>query len=74
MGLHAQKAAIRDIFESRFQMYQDSAGIMSRVETVQANVYQVLNLSSIDATPQAETLGKQQLATSSRRGRSLRRC
>jgi methyl-accepting chemotaxis protein len=64
LGLRDQKAAIQDIFENRFQLYQDSAGIMSSVRSVHAGVYQVLNLSSINADPKAiDALSKEQLAT-----------
>lgn len=63
-GLDEQKSIIREIFEDRFQMYQDSAKIMSDIKSVHANVYQVLNLSSINAdAKQVEGLGKQQLAS-----------
>jgi methyl-accepting chemotaxis protein len=62
-GLGDQKSAIREIFEDRFQMYQNSARIMSDVKGIHANIYKVLNLSSIDADPKMiEQLGKQQLA------------
>jgi methyl-accepting chemotaxis protein len=62
-GLDEQKSIIREIFEDRFQMYQDSARIMSDIKSVHANVYQVLNLSSVNAdAKQIEGLGKQQLA------------
>jgi methyl-accepting chemotaxis protein len=61
-GLNEQKSVIREIFEDRFQMYQDSAKIMSDIKSVHANVYQVLNLSSINADAKlVDELGKQQI-------------
>jgi methyl-accepting chemotaxis protein len=63
-GLEEQKSIIREIFEDRFQMYQDSAKIMSDIKSVHANIYQVLNLSSINADAKlVEELGKQQITT-----------
>ncbi len=62
-GLHDQKSAIRDIFEDRFQMYQDSARIMNDIKEVHTNIYQVINLSSIDADAKViDKLGKEQLS------------
>lgn len=61
-GLRDQKAAVSDIYEDRFKMYQDSATIMSNIKSVHANMYHVLNLSSIEADQTAiEDLAKQQL-------------
>ncbi len=61
-GLSDQKSVIREIFENRFQMYQDSAKVMSDVKSVHANLYQVLNLSSINADANAiDDLGKRQI-------------
>jgi methyl-accepting chemotaxis protein len=63
-GLNEQKSIIRELFENRFQMYQDSAKIMGDIKGVHANVYQVLNLSSVNAdAKQIEGLGKQQINT-----------
>ncbi|PKN62073.1 MAG: hypothetical protein CVU57_26235 [Deltaproteobacteria bacterium HGW-Deltaproteobacteria-15] len=61
-GLQDQQATISDIFENRFRMYQDSARIMSNIKGVHANIYNVLNLSSIDAEQKLiDELGRQQL-------------
>jgi methyl-accepting chemotaxis protein len=63
-GLDEQKSIIREIFEDRFQMYQDSAKIMSDIKSVHANVYQVLNLSSVNAAAKlVDELGRQQINT-----------
>ena len=63
-GLNEQKSIIREIFEDRFQMYQDSAKIMSDIKGVHASIYQVLNLSSVNADAKlVEELGKQQINT-----------
>jgi len=62
LGLNDQKNVIRDIFENRFQIYQESTRIMSNIKSVHANIYQVLNLSSIDSDAKViDELGKQQL-------------
>jgi len=64
IGLNHQKAVITDIFEGRFRIYQDGARIMSNIKNVHANIYQVLNLSSIGAdTKTIDELGKDQLAS-----------
>jgi methyl-accepting chemotaxis protein len=62
-GLSDQKSVIREIFESRFQIYQDSAKVMGDVKGVHASLYQVLNLSSINADVKViDELGKRQIA------------
>jgi methyl-accepting chemotaxis protein len=63
-GIGEQKAIVQELFENRFQMYQDSARIMGDIKSVHANVYQVLTLSSINAdAKQVDALGKQQVLT-----------
>jgi methyl-accepting chemotaxis protein len=62
-GLHDQRSVIRNIFEERFQTYQDSAKIMCDIKEVHTNIYQVINLSSVDADAKAiDKLGKEQIS------------
>jgi methyl-accepting chemotaxis protein len=64
VGLATQKAALNDIFNSRFKNYQVSAHLANDLTDVHMNTYRILSWETAryDRT-RIETLGKEQLAT-----------
>lgn len=42
-GLSNQKAAIEDIFNNRFKVYQDSADMIKKIGNVHANIYKIIS-------------------------------
>ncbi len=62
-GLSRQKVAIDEIYNKRFQGYQDCAKIIQGLTTIHSNIYKVISWSSsgYDAK-KVETLAKEQMA------------
>lgn len=66
-GFYRQKAALDDIFNSRFQQYQTSADVMIGLREVHANMYRTAAWKNMNYDKQKlDALGQEQVATINR--------